>query len=70
MGSNEKTKLRTLLKYLVEQNREHSQEVKDWADKVRAMGEFKVAEEMLKASRAMEKASSLLSQSLERLKEG
>ena len=70
MGSDERTKLRTLLNYLVEHNKEHSQEVRDWADKVRAMGEAKVAEEMLQASRAMDRASGLLTQSLKRLKEG
>lgn len=70
MGSDEKTKLRTLLNYLVKHNKEHSQEVREWADKVKAMGEVKVAEEMLQASRAMDTASGLLAQSLKRLKEG
>ena len=69
MGSDERVKLRALLTYWVEHNREHSQEVRDWAGKARAFGDAKVAEEMLQASRAMDKASGLLSQSLKRLEE-
>ena len=67
MGSDEKTKLRTLLNYWVEHNREHSQEIEDWADKAKALGEGKIAKEMLQAARAMDRASELLSQSLQRL---
>jgi nickel/cobalt exporter len=69
MGSDERAKLKTLLNYWVEHNREHSQEFKEWADKARVMGEAKVAEEMLQAVQAMDRASGLLSQSLKRLEE-
>ena len=57
------------MNYWVEHNREHSQEVRDWAGRARALGEVKVAEEMLQAAQAMDKASGLLSQSLKRLEE-
>ena len=70
MGSDDRAKLRALLNYWVEHNQEHSQEVKDWADKARSLGEAKVAEEMVQAAEAMDKASALLSQSLKRLEEG
>jgi nickel/cobalt exporter len=70
MASDEKTKLRTLLNYWVEHNREHSQEVRDWAAKARALGKGKVAEKMLQASREMDKASELLTESLKKLEEG
>ena len=70
MSSDERNKLRTLLNYWVEHNREHSQEFREWADKAKALGEVEVAGEMLQASRAMDKASGLLSQSLKRLEEG
>ena len=70
MGSDDRAKLRALLNYWVEHNQEHSQEVKDWADKARSLGEAKVAEEMVQAAKAMDKASALLSQSLKRLEEG
>ena len=69
MGSDERAKLKTLLNYWVEHNREHSQEFKEWADKAKALGETEVADEMLQAVQAMDKASGLLSQSLKRLEE-
>ena len=69
MGSDERAKLKTLLKYWIEHNQEHSQEFKEWADKARVLGEVEVAEEILQAAQAMEKASGLLSQSLRRLEE-
>ena len=69
MVSDERAKLRTLLNYWVEHNREHSEEFKEWADKAKAMGEVEVAGEMLQAVQEMDKASSLLSQSLKRLEE-
>jgi hypothetical protein len=69
MASDEKTKLKALLHYWVEHNREHSQEFKEWAGKARALGEVKVAGEMLQAAQAMDKAGRLLSQSLKRLEE-
>ena len=69
MGSEERAKLRTLLNYWVEHNREHSQEFREWADKAKAFGELEVAYEMLQAVQEMDKASGLLSQSLKRLEE-
>ena len=69
MGSEERAKLRTLLNYWVEHNREHSQEFREWADKAKAFGEVEVADEMLQAAEGMDKASGLLSQSLKRLEE-
>ena len=67
MGSDERAKLRTLLTYWIDHNQEHSQEFKEWAYKARAFGEAEVAEEILQAVEAMDKASGLLSQSLKRL---
>ncbi|MFC1941608.1 hypothetical protein ACFLWU_00105 [Chloroflexota bacterium] len=69
MGSDEITKLRILLNYWMEHNQEHSQEFKEWADKAKVMGEGQVAEEILQAAEAMDKAGGLLSQSLKRLEE-
>jgi len=69
MGIDGRAKLRALLNYWAEHNQEHSQEVRDWADKARAFGEVRVAEEMLQAAKAMDKASGLLSKSLKRLEE-
>jgi len=69
MGMDERAKLKTLLNYWIEHNREHSQEFREWADKAKAMGETEVAGEMLQAVQEMDKASGLLSQSLKRLEE-
>jgi hypothetical protein len=67
VGSEERDKLRVLLNYWVEHNREHSQEFREWADKAKAFGEVEIADEMLLAAQEMDKASKLLSQSLKRL---
>ena len=67
MSGDEKDKLKALLNYWVEHNREHSQEFEEWADKAKALGEAKVAEEMRQAAQAMERAGELLTQSLRRL---
>ena len=67
MVGDERAKMKTLLSYLVEHNRDHSQEVKDWAKKARDMGESGLADEMLQAAEAMDKASELLNGSLKRL---
>jgi hypothetical protein len=69
MGSDEKSKLRTLLKYWIEHNQEHSQEFKEWAEKARQMGEGKVADEILQAVGNMEKVTEILSKTLKRLQE-
>ena len=63
----EKDKMRTLLSYLVDHNREHSQEVKDWAEKARAMGIPGLADEMMQAASTMDKANDLLDTSLKKL---
>jgi hypothetical protein len=67
VGSEERSKLRVLLNYWVEHNRDHSQEFREWADKAKAFGEVEIADEMLLAAQEMDKASKLLSQSLKRL---
>lgn len=69
MGSDEKAKLKALLNYWVEHNREHSEEFREWVAKAKALGEKEVAEELWLASQEMDKASGLLSQSLKRLEE-
>jgi len=67
MDGDEREKMKTLLSYLVEHNRDHSQEVKDWAKKARDMGESGLADEMLRAATAMDEACELLDGSLKRL---
>ncbi len=67
MNNDEKNKLRILLKYWIEHNTEHSQEFREWSDKIKALGENKVSEELLQAAQEMDKAGEFLSQALGRL---
>ena len=69
MVSDERAKLRTLLNYLIEHNQEHSQEVRDWAEKAKDMGEAGAAKEMRQAAEAMEKSVAHLARSLKSLEE-
>jgi nickel/cobalt exporter len=61
MVSDDKTRLKTLLSYWVEHNREHSQEFRDWADKAEKMGESRVSRDLFKAVGDMEKVTETLS---------
>ena len=72
MDSQELTKLRTLLNYWIEHNREHSQEFREWAEKTLSAGETGAGEDMLLAAQEMDEASEILSRARERLevKEG
>ena len=67
MSSDEKTRLRTLLNYWVEHNKEHSQEFREWANKAREFGEAEAGEEMRQAAQEMDKANEILSRALGRL---
>ncbi len=67
MANEERAKLRTLLNYWIEHNKEHGQEFREWADKVKGVGEAEVAEEMLQAVQEMDKASERLLQALKLL---
>ena len=69
MDSDERAKLKLLLDHWVEHNREHGEEFREWADRARAFGEPDVADEILLAAAAMDKAGEFLSQSLKRLEE-
>ena len=72
MDNKELTKIRTLLNYWIEHNREHSQEFKEWADKITAAGETEAGGDMKLAAQEMDKASEILSRARHRLegKEG
>ena len=67
MDDGERVKLKTLLNYWIEHNKEHSQEFKEWADKAKVLGEAEVYEEMLQAVQEMDKASELLTRALKGL---
>ena len=67
MVNDEKAKLRTLLLYWITHNQEHSQVFREWADKVKGLGEDDIYDDMVQAAREMDKASESLSQALKRL---
>ena len=69
MGTDEMVKLKTLLTYWMEHNSEHSQEFREWADKVKEFGEAGAGEEILQAAQELDKASELLARALRRLEE-
>ncbi len=69
MSDNERAKLVTLLNYWIEHNKEHTEEFREWAEKVKRFGEAEAYEEMLQAAQQMDKASESLSQALRRLEE-
>ena len=68
MEDSDKTKIETLLNYWIEHNKEHSEEIAEWAEKARALGEDDACEQMLEAVEEMDKANELLAQALEKLK--
>ena len=67
MGKDDRAKLRTLLGYWLEHNKEHSQEFREWAGKAKGFGEAEAGKEMLQAALEMDKASESLLQALRRL---
>lgn len=70
MANDEKAKLRSLLGYWLEHNREHGQEFREWAKKARAMGETTAGEAMCTAARDMEPVNKALSHALKSLSQG
>lgn len=69
MGTDEMVKLKTLLTYWMDHNQEHSQEFREWADKVKGLGATEAGEEILQAAQELDKASELLARALRRLEE-
>lgn len=67
MVKDERENLKTLLKYWIAHNKDHSVEFKEWAEKADAMGEKEVADDLQKAVEQMDKATTLFSKSLKKL---
>jgi len=68
MDEDNQQKIRALLNYLIEHNKEHSQEIAEWAEKAQALGAEQASQQMLKAAQEMDKVNGFLSQALESLK--
>jgi nickel/cobalt transporter (NicO) family protein len=67
MAKEDRQKLKTLLAYWIEHNREHGQEFNEWAEKAVEMGETEVAESIRQSVTEMDKATRLFSQALMKL---
>ncbi|GAI40412.1 unnamed protein product [marine sediment metagenome] len=72
MASDERGKLKTLLNYWIEHNKEHSQEFREWSDKVKELGEPEASQDIAEAVVEMDKVSEILTRALDKLggKEG
>lgn len=66
MSSKEMEKLGTLLNYWIEHNSEHSQEFKEWADKI-GPDEAGIAAELVRATEEMDQATEYLLKAREKL---
>jgi hypothetical protein len=60
-------KVKILLDHWIVHNQEHSEEFREWADKVKALAEVGAGDEMVQAAQEMEKASKHLSRALDKL---
>jgi len=65
LATDDITKLKTLLGYWIEHNREHGQEFREWADKEAVPGD--IGEDLRQAAEEMDKASQLLSRAQNKL---
>lgn len=66
MNDVQRQKLKALLNYWIEHNREHAGELEEWAEKAKALGE-ELSAELLRAARQMKEAGKTLSRVLENL---
>ena len=67
MTNDETVKLRTMLSYWIEHNKEHGQEFREWAEKAKALGKLEVYEEILAAARELDKVNESLFRASSRL---
>jgi hypothetical protein len=70
LKQTEKDRLRVLLDYWVEHNKEHGEEFREWAEKAKGFGDDALSEELAAAAREMEKANASLTRALTRLDAG
>lgn len=68
MDQAEKNKLMVLLDYWIKHNSEHSEEFKEWAEKVQNLGETAIYDDIMEAVGQMDRANAPLLRALARLK--
>lgn len=64
MTEDKRKKLKILLNYWMEHNREHSQEFEEWANKAKSFGEAQVSKEIIQAAREMDRVNKHLSRAM------
>jgi hypothetical protein len=69
MVADEREKLKALLNYWLEHNKEHSEEFREWAGKARNFGEAMIHDDIVEAAQQMDKANEFLLRALQRLKQ-
>ena len=68
MSSNDTlSKVIILLSHWIGHNREHSEEFREWADRVKAIGNTEAGDDIAQAAQEMETAGELLSRALDKL---
>ena len=68
MSSNDTfRKIKILLGHWIEHNHDHAEEFRDWAERVKAIGNSAASDDIAQAAEKMETASELLSQALDKL---
>ncbi len=70
MANEERAKLKTLLTYWIEHNKEHAEEFREWAEKAKEFGETEICDEISQAAQDLDRANGPLYQALGRLEEG
>jgi hypothetical protein len=70
MTNDERQKLRTMLRYWLEHNKEHGQEFREWGDRIAKLGEIETATKLEQAAQEMDQASDSLSHALRSLGKG
>lgn len=60
MSQTDEGKLKTLLDYWINHNREHAEEFREWAEKAGGIGKEAVQRKLVQASKEMEKANASL----------
>lgn len=64
MADNDILKLKKLLEFWIEHNKEHADEFKEWAQKARKLGKESVCEDLLTAAQLMAQADISLDNAL------
>lgn len=63
----EQQRLKVLMGYWMEHNREHADEFREWSEKVKTAGDAEISNCLLQAAQQIDQANERLNQALEKL---